>query len=130
MIPKTPFHYDLWINGKEVPAESGKRFERRSPAHDVVVGEYAEAGTVDIDTAVQAAREAFDRGSWPRFSGADRMKCLLKAAELIRQQKEALALIETLESGKPISQARDEIDWAAGLWDYAATLCRHIYGDS
>jgi betaine-aldehyde dehydrogenase len=130
MIPKTPFHYDLWINGKEVPAESGKRFERRSPALDVVVGEYAEAGTGDVDTAVKAAREAFDGGSWPHFSGADRMKCLLKAAELIRQQKETLALIETLESGKPISQARDEIDWAAGLWDYAAALCRQIYGDT
>jgi betaine-aldehyde dehydrogenase len=130
MIPKAPFHYDLWINGKEVPAESGKRFERRSPAHDVVVGEYAEAGTVDVDTAVQAARQAFDRGSWPHFSGADRMKCLLKAAELIRQQKDTLALIETLESGKPISQARDEIDWAASLWDYAAALCRQIYGDT
>jgi acyl-CoA reductase-like NAD-dependent aldehyde dehydrogenase len=45
------------------------------------------------------------------------MKCLLRAAELIRRQKEELALIETLESGKPITQARDEMDWAAGLWD-------------
>jgi betaine-aldehyde dehydrogenase len=130
MIPKTPFHYELWINGKEVPSGSGKRFERRSPAHGVVVGDYAEAGIADVDAAVQAAREAFDRGPWPQSSGADRMKCLLRAAELIRRQKEELALIETLESGKPITQARDEMDWAAGLWDYAATLCRHIYGDS
>jgi betaine-aldehyde dehydrogenase len=130
MIPKTPFHYGLWINGKEVPSGSGKRFERRSPAHGVVVGDYAEAGIADVDAAVQAAREAFDRGPWPQSSGADRMKCLLRAAELIRRQKEELALIETLESGKPITQARDEMDWATGLWDYAATLCRHIYGDS
>jgi betaine-aldehyde dehydrogenase len=130
MIPKTPFHYELWINGQEVPAESGKRFERRSPAHGIVIGNYAEAGIADVDTAVSVAREAFDRGPWPHSPGADRMKCLLKAAELIRQQKEALALIETLESGKPISQARDEMDWAAGLWDYAATLCRHIHGDT
>jgi betaine-aldehyde dehydrogenase len=130
MIPKTPFHYELWINGQEVPAGSGKRFERRSPAHGVVIGDYAEADIADVDTAVSAAREAFDRGPWPHSSGADRMKCLLKAAELIRQQKEELALIETLESGKPISQARDEMDWAAGLWDYAATLCRHIHGDT
>ena len=130
MIPKTPFHYELWINGKEVPSGSGKRFERRSPAHSVVVGDYAEAGITDVDAAVQAAREAFDRGPWPHSSGADRMKCLLQTAELIRRQKEELALIETLESGKPITQARDEMDWAAGLWDYAATLCRHIYGDS
>ena len=130
MIPKTPFHYELWINGQEVPAGSGKRFDRRSPAHGMVIGEYAEADIADVDTAVSVAREAFDRGPWPHSSGADRMKCLLKAAELIRQQKEELALIETLESGKPISQARDEMDWAAGLWDYAATLCRHIHGDT
>ncbi len=130
MIPKTPFHYELWINGQEVPAGSGKRFERRSPAHGTVIGDYAEADIADVDTAVSVAREAFDHGPWPHSSGADRMKCLLKAAELIRQQKEELALIETLESGKPISQARDEMDWAAGLWDYAATLCRHIHGDT
>ena len=105
MIPKTPFHYELWINGKEVPSGSGKRFERKSPAHGIVIGDYAEAGVEDVDTAVHAARDAFDRGPWPHFSEADRMKCLLKAADPIRGQKEALALIETLESGKPISQA-------------------------
>ncbi len=130
MIPKTPFQYNLWINGRELSAQSGKRFERRSPAHDALVGEYAEAGVADVDAAVQAARQAFDRGPWRNSSGAGRMKALLKASELIRQQKEELALIETLESGKPISQARDEVDWAAGLWDYSAALCRHIHGDS
>ena len=104
MLPKTPFHYELWINGNDVPAGSGKRCERRSPAHGTVIGDYAEAGVEDVDTAIPAARDAFDRGPWPHFSGADRMKCLLKAADPIRGQKEALALIETLESGKPISQ--------------------------
>jgi betaine-aldehyde dehydrogenase len=130
MIPKTPFQYELWIGGKEVPSRSGKRFDRQSPAHGVVVGEYARADVVDVDAAVEAAREAFDRGPWPNASGAERAKCLLKAADLLRQQKEELALVETLESGKPIAQARDEVDWAAGLWDYAATLSRHIYGDA
>jgi betaine-aldehyde dehydrogenase len=130
MIPKTPFQYQLWIGGKEVPSRSGKRFERRSPAHGTVVGEYAAADAADVDAAVQSAREAFNIGPWPQTSGAERMKCLLKAAELIRGQKEELALVETLESGKPISQARDEMDWTAGLWDYAATLCRHIHGDT
>src|SRR3984893_13401363 len=103
MLPKTPLHYELWINGKEVPAGSGKRFQRKSPAHGTVVGDYAEAGIQDVDSAVNAARGAFDRGPWPHSSGTDRMKCLLKPADLIRQQKESLALIETLESGKPIS---------------------------
>jgi betaine-aldehyde dehydrogenase len=130
MLPRTPFQYNLWINGEELPAQSGKRFQRRSPAHGTLIGEYAEADVADVDAAVRAARNAFDRGPWRNSSGANRMKSLLKASELIRQQKEELALIETLESGKPISQARDEIDWAAGLWDYAAALCRHIHGDS
>ncbi len=58
------------------------------------------------------------------------MKVLLKAREFILEQKEELALIETLESGKPISQARDEIDWTADLWQYAASLCRNIRGDT
>ena len=130
MLPRTPFQYNLWINGEELPAQSGKRFQRRSPAHGTLIGEYAEADVADVDAAVKTARSAFDRGPWRNSSGADRMKSLLKASEIIRQQKEELALIETLESGKPISQARDEIDWAAGLWDYAAALCRHIHGDS
>jgi acyl-CoA reductase-like NAD-dependent aldehyde dehydrogenase len=101
MIPKTPFHYELWINGKEVPSGSGKRFERRSPAHSVVVGDYAEAGIADVDTAVQAAPDAFDRGPWPHSSGADRMKCLLQAAELIRRQKSWLCRKVAFMDGHP-----------------------------
>jgi betaine-aldehyde dehydrogenase len=129
-IPNTPFQYQLWINGKELPAASGKKFDRKSPSHGVVVGEYALADASDVDAAVQAARQAFDKGPWPWTPGAERMKVLLRATELIRQQKEELALIETLESGKPISQARDEVDWTADLWQYAASLCRNIHGDT
>src|ERR1700751_1613555 len=130
MIPKTPFQYQLWINGKEAPSGSGKKFERKSPAHGTLVGEYARADVADVDAAVRAAREAFDKGPWPHSSGAERMEVLLKARDFILQQKEELALIETLESGKPISQARDEIDWTADLWQYAASLCRNIRGDT
>ncbi|MBV9644959.1 MAG: aldehyde dehydrogenase family protein [Verrucomicrobia bacterium] len=130
MIPKTPFQYQLWIDGNEVPSVSGKKFERKSPAHGTVVGEYALADGADVDVAVRAAREAFDKGAWPHTSGAERMKVLLKARDFILQQKEQLALIETLESGKPISQARDEVDWTADLWQYAASLCRNIHGDT
>jgi acyl-CoA reductase-like NAD-dependent aldehyde dehydrogenase len=61
MIPKTSFQYQLWINGKEVPSGSGKKFERKSPAHGTLVGEYARADAADVDVAVRAAREAFDK---------------------------------------------------------------------
>jgi acyl-CoA reductase-like NAD-dependent aldehyde dehydrogenase len=64
------------------------------------------------------------------MSGAERAAIILKAASLIRKNAEELAFIETLESGKPISQAKDEMEWAACNWDYAATLARHTKGES
>src|SRR6201997_3749790 len=130
LLPNTHFTYAMWIDGQAVPAKSGQTFSRESPAHSVKIGEYPLAGTDDVDMAVAAARRAFDTGSWPHSSGADRAKVLLRAAELIRASKDELALIETLESGKPIKQARDEMEWSAALWDYAAALCRHLHGDS
>jgi acyl-CoA reductase-like NAD-dependent aldehyde dehydrogenase len=83
----------------------------------------------DTENAISAARKAFEKGNWSELAGADRAKIINKAASGIRKRAEELALIETLESGKPISQALDEMEWAAGIWDYAATLCRHQYGD-
>ena len=130
LLPKTHFTYSMWIDGQAVPAKSGQTFSRESPAHGVKVGEYPLAGSDDVDAAVAAARRAFDIGSWPHTPGAERAKALLRAAELIRANKDEFSLIETLESGKPIKQARDEMEWSAALWDYAAALCRHLHGDS
>ena len=130
LLPNTHFTYSMWIDGRSEPAKGGETFSRESPAHGVKVGEYPLADAVDVDAAVAAARRAFDTGSWPHLAGADRAKVLLRAAELIRVNKDELALIETLESGKPIKQARDEMDWSAALWDYAAALCRQLHGDS
>jgi betaine-aldehyde dehydrogenase len=130
MLPDQPFSYSMWINGRDIAARSGKQFNRESPAHGVKVGVYPLADADDVDRAVAAARRAFDAGPWPRMSGAERSRCLLKVAEAIRTQKDELAVIETLESGKPIRQARDEMEWSAGLWDYAAALSRHVFGDA
>lgn len=118
------------IDGHDAEAGTGQRFERTSPAHDVVVGTYPEAGEDDVAMAVRGAGKAFLDGPWPRLSGRDRCAVLLRVAELIRRDAEELARLEVLESGKPISQARDEIDASAELWAYAATLARHAYGDA
>lgn len=122
--------YHIFIDGQWQESESGLRYVRESPAHDVVVGEYPESTAADVDRAVAAARRAFDNGPWPRIKGAERAAILNRAAALIRDHQEELALIDTLESGKPITQARDEISGAAGIWDYAATLAFHTYGDT
>jgi betaine-aldehyde dehydrogenase len=121
---------DLLIEGREVGALSGATFERISPAHDTVVGSYARAGVDDVDRAVTAARRAFDDGPWPRRAGVERARVLHRTGELIRRDREELARIETLESGKPVTQALDEVDSAADLWEYAATLARHSHGDA
>src|SRR5205823_2287563 len=103
---------------------------RVSPAHDTVVATYPKASPADVDRAVSAARRAFDDGPWPRMAGAERARALQRVAELIRRDAGELARMETLESGKPISQAEGEVAGTAELWDYAATLARHAYGEA
>ena len=120
----------MWIDGRWVGSHSGKEFTRESPAHETLVGQYPLAEEADADAAVAAARRAFDEGPWPRMTGAERSKLLLRVADAIRANTEELALVEVLESGKPITQARGEMEGCAGLWEYAATLCRHIHGDT
>src|SRR4249919_2185249 len=122
--------YQNLINGQWVDAADGRTSERMSPAHDVVVGRYPAGGAEDLDRAVAAARKAFDDGPWPTMPGAERARVLNRVAEAIRAEAEDLAHVEALESGKPISQALDEIKSSADLWEYAASLCRHTYGDT
>ena len=122
--------YQNLIDGRWVDAADGRTSERMSPAHDVVVGRYPAGGAEDLDRAVAAARKAFDDGPWPRVPGAERARVLIRVAEAIRADADDLAFVEALESGKPISQAFDEIKSSADLWEYAASLCRHTYGDT
>lgn len=118
------------VGGESVEARSGQRFERQSPAHDLVVSSYPQAGAADVDAAVRSARAAFDDGPWRRQSAAKRARALTEVGRLIRRDAELLATVEVLESGKPIAQARGEVESTADLWDYAATLARHAYGDA
>ncbi len=82
-----------------------------------------------VDRAVAAARGAFDAGDWKRMYAGQRAGILSRVADFIRERRDELALWDVLESGKPISQAREEIDGAADLWDYAA-LARTLHGES
>jgi len=127
--PTKPYEYQMLIDGQWASSANGKTMQRLSPGHDVPVGVYPEADEKDTEKAIQAARKAFDTTDWPFMKGADRAKILMKVAALVDRDKEELAYIETLESGKPISQALGEMEGVVDLWEYAATLCRHQYGD-
>jgi len=96
-----------FIGGKWVPAASGKTFETIHPATEEVICEVAEGDKEDVDAAVDAAREAFDNREWSKMDARDRGMLIHKLADLIEDEKDELAAIETLDNGKPISDSRN-----------------------
>ncbi len=95
-----------FIGGKWVPAASGKTFETIHPATEEVIAEVAEGDAADIDAAVEAARDQFDGGEWSRMDARDRGILMYKLADLIEQEADELAALETLDNGKPIRDSR------------------------
>jgi len=125
--PRNNRHF---IDGAWVDSNSGATIDRLSPAHGVLVSRSALGGEAESTAAIAAARAAFDDGRWSNLPGRDRARVLLRVADLIEAQVDEMALIETLETGKPITQARGEVSGAADLWRYAAALARTVHGDS
>jgi acyl-CoA reductase-like NAD-dependent aldehyde dehydrogenase len=123
--------YKMLVAGRSIGAASGKTIVRESPGHlGKVVGEWPEASADDVKLAIAATRDAFDNGPWPRMSGAERSRLLHRVSELILANLDELALAECLEVGKPIAQARGEIEYCADLWAYAAGQARAQEGES
>lgn len=94
-----------FIDGQYSSAKSGETFESRSPIDNRLLAEVAACNTADADRAVQAARQAFNRGEWSQLAPAKRKAVLLRFAELIKQHGDELALLETLDMGKPIGDS-------------------------
>ena len=115
---------DLLIDGKRVPALSGRSFATVNPATEQIIANVAEADTADVDAAVRSSRAAFE-GSWGRMRAADRGRLLLNFADLIRQVQDELVELESLDSGKPVSTIRrqdlpavlDTLAYYAGMAD-------------
>lgn len=129
-MPATPFLGRHLIDGQWCGSSDGATFECHSPAHGVLVSRSSQGGDAETKAAIAAARAAFDDGRWSDLPGKARATVLLRVADLIEANVERMALIETLESGKPISQARGEVSGAADLWRYAASQARTTHGDS
>lgn len=126
----TPFAGRHLIDGVWQSSADGRSFDRWSPSHGVVVSRSAMGAEAETLAAISAARRAFDQGGWCATTGKARAALLLRVADLIEANVERIARLETLESGKPISQARGEVAGAADLWRYAASLARTLHGDS
>lgn len=96
----------LLINNQWVDSESGKTFPTLNPANGEEITRVAEAGVGDVDKAVAAARIAFDKGPWRTTSAAQRGQLINRLADLIEQNAEEIARLETLDNGMPLSVAR------------------------
>ncbi|MFD6888972.1 aldehyde dehydrogenase family protein [Streptomyces sp. NPDC059957] len=97
--------YGLFIDGEFTDAADGKVFKTVSPASEEVLAEVAQAGAADVDRAVKAARKAFEK--WSALPGSERAKYLFRIARIIQERSRELAVLETLDNGKPIRETRD-----------------------
>jgi aldehyde dehydrogenase (NAD+) len=136
MVPNSPFEYapapesrsvvdirssyGLFIDGDfGEPAEGGS-FKSISPATEEVLAEVAEASEADVDLAVRAARRAYQR-TWSRMGGRDRGKYLFRIARILQERSRELAVLESLDNGKPIRESRDvDVPLAAAHFFYYA----------
>ena len=112
--------YGLFINGKFVAPKSGKRFTTINPATEEVLAKVAYADLADVNLAVTAARSAFTK-VWSKMPAAERGKYLFRIARILQERAREFAVLESLDNGKPIREARDtDIPLAAAHFFYHA----------
>jgi aldehyde dehydrogenase (NAD+)/gamma-glutamyl-gamma-aminobutyraldehyde dehydrogenase len=98
-----------FIDGRFAPALDGATFETVNPATSQVITRVAHCGSADVDRAVKAARKAFDSGVWSRAAPEYRKEVLLRLADLVRTHREDLAVLESIDSGKTVTDCLHEI---------------------
>lgn len=124
-LPTRPF-----IDGRYVDGLSGETFACVYPGDGRMLAQVASCNEADVDAAVRSARKAFDAGVWSRMAPADRRRCLLRFSELILENREELALLETLNVGKPIANAYNgDVVSAAGCITWYAEAIDKVYGE-
>jgi gamma-glutamyl-gamma-aminobutyraldehyde dehydrogenase/4-guanidinobutyraldehyde dehydrogenase/NAD-dependent aldehyde dehydrogenase len=121
---------ELFIDGAFTGAADGATFTTVSPRDGTVIAEVSAAAAHDVDRAVVAARTAFDDGGWANAAPRHRKAVLLRLAELIRENLEELALLETLDVGKPIGESlRVDVPGAAGCLQWYAEALDKTYDE-
>ncbi|HEY8094228.1 MAG TPA: aldehyde dehydrogenase family protein [Acidimicrobiales bacterium] len=120
----------MHIDGDWVDAKDGRVLETLDPATAEVLATVPAAAAADVDCAVLAARRAFDGGAWgTAVSERDRGRLLLRMAELVRGRREELAELEVRDCGKPLVDARADIDEVAFMFEYYGGWATKIIGD-
>jgi aldehyde dehydrogenase (NAD+) len=118
--PQIREDYGLFIDGRWSAPESGTYFETVNPANEETLARVAYANAVDVDRAVRAARKAYDK-YWRKLKPGDRAKYIYRIARAITERSRELAVLETMDGGKPIKESRDfDIPTAAAHFFYYA----------
>ena len=116
------------IAGEAVAAQSGATFAAINPATGATLANVAACDKADVDVAVRAARQAFEAGVWSRRAPAERKAVLLRLAELILENREELALLDSLNMGKPVMDAYNiDVPGAAGVFRWYAEAIDKLY---
>lgn len=129
VAPKKSFQTKLFINGKFVDSISGKTFETTNPANGEVLAKVSEADKLDVDVAVKSARKAFQ--SWRNSFPTQRRAILNKLADLIDKNADELALLDSLDNGKPFNFAKNvDVSLTTQCFRYYAGWADKIEGST
>lgn len=120
----------MYVDGQWVASVSGQTIDTINPATAEKLAEVPRGGSEDVDRAVKAARAAFESAAWREILPAERGRMLNKMAALIRGQKDELARLETLDTGKPLTQAQVDVEVAARYCEYYAGVADKILGET
>jgi phenylacetaldehyde dehydrogenase len=140
-IEQTPMHEQvrafigsprqMLISGRWTVAASGKTFPTFNPATGEVLTHVAEGDRPDVDRAVLAARDAFERGPWRRLTASERGRLIWRLADLLDARREEFAQLESLDNGKPVTVARTaDVPLAVDLFRYMAGWATKLEGNT
>jgi len=121
----------MLIGGENVAAAGGEWFDDVNPATGEIIARVARGRDADVDRAVKAAREAFERGPWAKLDGTDRARLLWALGDKVRAAADELAELETRDSGKPIRDTKGvDLPMVADCLQYFSGWANKIYGDT
>ncbi|MGC3872012.1 aldehyde dehydrogenase [Halomonas sp. GXIMD04776] len=123
------FETRAFIGHRFVDAASGDTFETINPATGETLANIASCDAPDVEVAVRHARKAFERGDWSRMAPGQRKQVMLRLADLMEQHKNELALLDTLDMGKPVGSSLGDMAGAIGCIRYNAESIDKVYGE-
>ncbi|MGZ8766148.1 MAG: aldehyde dehydrogenase family protein [Acidimicrobiia bacterium] len=121
--------HELVVGGERRPARDGATFSVREPATGEVLADVARAGAADVDAALTIATGTFDSGVWAAVGATGRGRVLGRVAALLRERADEIATVEARNAGKPLGDARWEVEAAAGTFEYYAGAANKLFGE-